>query len=352
MWDGFGDLPIMTFVQDKKEYDSSVLDVYGFNLEGLYYDETYTEKFDLSSPVTESVTLYAKYTPKTYTVTFQMQDGTELDVQEVEYLSDATPPATDVVPGYVFGGWDKDFSCITEDTVITGTYFKESEYARISLDRSKAQLYQGSSLTLIPTIMPSNLSDEPVEWSSSDPGIASVDDTGRVTAVSAGTATITVKVLKTRETATCEVTVDPDKNNFIILKSDSSLNYDELGYLRRIDLNTTVDEIKDQFTNDNLYFYDINGNELDDEDIIGTGTQIKLFNGDEVVDTKTVVITGDMTGDGLINNRDVAMMNKTLIGTVEADEYQMLAIDVNGDGSVNNRDAAMVARYLVGKDTF
>lgn len=352
VWDGFGDLPIMTFVQDKKEYDSSVLDVYGFNLEGLYYDETYTEKFDLSSPVTESVTLYAKYTPKTYTVTFQMQDGTELDVQEVEYLSDATPPATDVVPGYVFGGWDKDFSCITEDTVITGTYFKESEYARISLDRSKAQLYQGSSLTLIPTIMPSNLSDEPVEWSSSDPGIASVDDTGRVTAVSAGTATITVKVLKTRETATCEVTVDPDKNNFIILKSDSSLNYDELGYLRRIDLNTTVDEIKDQFTNNNLYFYDINGNELDDEDIIGTGTQIKLFNGDEVVDTKTVVITGDMTGDGLINNRDVAMMNKTLIGTVEADEYQMLAIDVNGDGSVNNRDAAMVARYLVGKDTF
>lgn len=348
----FGEFPIVVFVQNSCQFDDSVLFSKGYNLEGLYYNEEFTEKFDVSSSVTESVTLYAKYTPKTYTVTFQMQDGTELDVQEVEYLSDATPPATDVVPGYVFGGWDKDFSCITEDTVITGTYFKESEYARISLDRSKAELYQGSSLTLIPTITPNNLSDEPVEWSSSDPGIASVDDTGRVIAVSAGTATITVKVLKTRETATCEVTVDPDKNNFIILKSDSSLNYDELGYLRRIDLNTTVDEIKDQFTNDNLYFYDINGNELDDEDIIGTGTQIKLFNGDEVVDTKTVVITGDMTGDGLINNRDVAMMNKTLIGTVEAEEYQMLAIDVNGDGSVNNRDAAMVARYLVGKDAF
>lgn len=348
----FGEFPIVAFIQNDYQFDDSVLSSKGYNLEGLYYNEEFTEKFDISSPVTESVTLYAKYTPKTYTVTFQMQDGTELDVQKVEYLCDATPPATDVVPGYVFGGWDKDFSCITEDTVITGTYFKESEYARISLDRSKAELYQGSSLTLIPTITPSNLSDEPVEWSSSNPGIASVDDTGRVTAVSAGTATITVKVLKTREIATCEVTVDPDKNNFIILKSDSSLNYDELGYLRRIDLNTTVDEIKDQFTNDNLYFYDINGNVLNDEDTIGTGTQIKLFNGDEVVDTKTVVITGDMTGDGLINNRDVAMMNKTLIGTVEAEEYQMLAIDVNGDGSVNNRDAAMVARYLVGKDTF
>lgn len=348
----FGEFPIVVFVQNGYQFDESILSSKGYNLECLYYNEEYTEKFDISSPVTESVTLYAKYTPKTYTVTFQMQDGTELDVQKVEYMQAANPPATDAVPGYVFGGWDKDFSCITEDTVITGTYFKESEYARISLDRSKAELYQGSSLTLIPTITPSNLSDEPVEWSSSDPGIASVDDTGRVTAVSAGTATITVKVLKTRETATCEVTVDPDKNNFIILKSDSSLNYDELGYLRRIDLNTTVEDIKDQFINGNLYFYDINGNVLDDKDVIGTGTQIKLFNGEEVVDTKTVVITGDVTGDGLINNRDVAMMNKTLIGTVEAEEYQMLAIDVNGDGFVNNRDAAMVARYLVGKDTF
>lgn len=349
---GFGDLPLSKLVQSGKTYDTSELNVDGYTLEGLYTDSELKNKININSPITESIMLYAKYNPNVYNVIFQMEDGTELDCQRIEYLQSAIAPNTDVVPGYVFGGWDKDFSCITEDTVITGTYFKESEYARISLDRSKAELYQGSSITLIPTITPSNLSDEPVEWSSSDPGIASVDDTGRVTAVSAGTATITVKVLKTRETATCEVTVDPDKNNFIILKSDSSLNYDELGYLRRIDLNTTVDEIKDQFTNDNLHFYDINGNVLDDTDLIGTGTQIKLFNGDEVVDTKTVVITGDMTGDGLINNRDVAMMNKTLIGTVEAEEYQMLAIDVNGDGSVNNRDAAMVARYLVGKDTF
>lgn len=349
---GFGDLPLSKLVQSGKTYDTSELNVDGYTLEGLYTDSELKNKININSPITESIMLYAKYNPNVYNVIFQMEDGTELDCQRIEYLQSAIAPNTDVVPGYVFGGWNKDFSCITEDTVITGIYFKESEYARISLNRSKAQLYQGSSLTLIPTITPSNLSDEPVEWSSSDPGIASVDDTGRVTAVSAGTATITVKVLKTRETATCEVTVDPDKNNFIILKSDSSLNYDELGYLRRIDLNTTVDEIKDQFTNDNLHFYDINGNVLDDTDLIGTGTQIKLFNGDEVVDTKTVVITGDMTGDGLINNRDVAMMNKTLIGTVEAEEYQMLAIDVNGDGSVNNRDAAMVARYLVGKDTF
>jgi hypothetical protein len=59
-----------------------------------------------------------------------------------------------------------------------------------------------------------------------------------------------------------------------------------------------------------------------------------------------------MTGDGIINNRDVALMNKYLVSKATAEDCQLLAIDVNGDGSVNNRDAAMVARYLVGKDAF
>ena len=57
-----------------------------------------------------------------------------------------------------------------------------------------------------------------------------------------------------------------------------------------------------------------------------------------------------MTGDGLLNNRDVAMVNRYLVGKVEPQECQILALDLNGDGYINNKDAAMAARYLVGKD--
>lgn len=343
----------LLLVEEGKTIDTAQLDnVEGYDFKGLYTDGELTNKFDTATPITESITLFTEYSPKKYTVIFQMQDGTELDTQTIEYLSGATAPETDVVPGYVFGGWDKDFDCITEDTVITGKYFKESEYARISLDKSNVNLYQGNSISLISTITPSNLTDEKIEWSSSDPGIVSVDDTGKVTAISAGTATITAKVVKTKETAACVINVSPDDSNFIVLKSNSSLNYDDLGYLRRIGLKTSAETVSQEFTNDNLKFYNISGNELSASDYIGTGTQVRLFNGGNVVDTKSVVVTGDMTGDGIINNRDVAMMNKKLVDKVEAEECQMLAIDVNGDGYVNNRDAAMVARYLVGKDVF
>lgn len=349
---GFGYSPLISFVQDGLAYDVSNLEVAGYTLEGLYTDSELNNKIDINSPITESITLYAKHTPNVYNVTFQMQDGTELDSQTVEYTQSAIAPNTDSVPGYIFGGWDKEFDCITEDTVITGKYFKESEYARISISQENAEMYQGSSITLIPTITPSNLSDEKLEWTSSDPSVVSVDDVGKLTAISAGTAIITVKVVKTKETAVCTVTVSPDKSNFIILKSDSSLNYDSLGYLRRVGLKTSAEAVSKEFSNDNLKFFNISGKELKSSDYIGTGTQVKLFNGSNAVDTKTIIVTGDMTGDGIINNRDVAMMNKKLVDRADTQECQMLAIDVNGDGYVNNKDAAMVARYLVGKDAF
>lgn len=338
-------------VEENKCIDASLLDVpEGYEFAGLYTDEALTNAFDLSTPITESINLFAKYTPKKYSVIFQMQDGTELDSQVVEYFNAATAPDTDIVPGYVFGGWDKDFSCITEDIIITGTYFKESEYARISLDKENVELYQGSSMLLVPTITPSNLAGEAIEWISSDPGVVSVDDNGKVTALSAGTTTVTVQVVRTRETAVCNITVSPDKANFIILKSDSSLDYDTLGYLRRVNLKSSVGNTSKEFANDNLRFFNLKGTELNLTDYIGTGTQVKLFNGENIVDTKTIVVTGDMTGDGIINNRDIAMMNKKLVDKVETQECQALAIDVNGDGYIDNKDAAMVARYLVGKE--
>lgn len=341
---------IVLMVEEGTTLDTAQLDnIEGYNLSGLYYDEELSEPFDPTTKITETISLFTKYTPKKYTVTFLMQDGTVLDVQTVDYLQGAVAPETDTVPGYIFGGWDKDFSCITEDTEVIGTYYKASEYARISLDRTSAELYQGSSTVLIPTITPSEFSNEPVEWSSSNPAIVSVDETGKITGVAPGTATITVKVIRTRETASCTVTVTPDKSNFILLKADSSLNYDDLGYLRRVTFNTTVNDLADEFVNTNLRFFDINGNELDATDVVGTGTEIRLYNGDNIVDTKILVVTGDITGDGIINNRDVAIMNRVVLSMTTLQEYQQLAMDVNGDGYINNRDTALVARYLVGK---
>lgn len=350
---GMNDCSEIYLVQSGKTLDiTEISDLTGYDFEGLYLDAEYTESWDYTAAVTESVVVYANYTPKQYTVTFQMQDGTELDVQTVSYMESAIAPETDSVPGWVFAGWDKDFSFVTEDMVVTGKYIKESEYARISLNTSKAMMYAGNRITLIPAITPADLSDERIEWSSSDPTIAAVDDNGIVTAVSAGEAVITVTVVSTKETATCHVTVTADSSTTILLNDDAVIGFDTERNLRITPSNAhTVADIKEQFQNEELVFIDSDGNELADDALVGTGTTIKLLYNGEELDTVDVVLTGDFNCDGSINNKDVVMINQYVLEKRTANNDQMIAIDVNGDGSVNNRDCAMLAQYLVDKIT-
>ena len=60
--------------------------------------------------------------PTTYTVTFKDWNGTVLKTQQVAYGGAATPPTTPTRPGYTFIGWDKAYSYITANTVITALY--------------------------------------------------------------------------------------------------------------------------------------------------------------------------------------------------------------------------------------
>ena len=75
----------------------------------------------------------------------------------------------------------------------------------VTLNKTTLPLTKGQSETLTATVAPDNASDKTVTWSSSDATIASVDQTGKVTAVKSGKATITAAAGE--KSATCEVTV-------------------------------------------------------------------------------------------------------------------------------------------------
>ena len=76
----------------------------------------------------------------------------------------------------------------------------------VSLDKTSLELTEGDEATLTATIAPDNASNKNVTWTSSNPEVAKVEN-GKITAVKAGTATITVKTEDGGKTATCEVTV-------------------------------------------------------------------------------------------------------------------------------------------------
>ena len=75
----------------------------------------------------------------------------------------------------------------------------------IELDKTSLTLKPGETATLVATVKPDNATDKTVTWTSSNPEIAIVDETGKVTTIKAGSATITAKAGE--KTASCKVTV-------------------------------------------------------------------------------------------------------------------------------------------------
>ena len=57
-----------------------------------------------------------------YKVTFQDKDGNEIETQYVFKGEDAVAPEAPEVEGYTFTGWDKDFSNVASDLVVTALY--------------------------------------------------------------------------------------------------------------------------------------------------------------------------------------------------------------------------------------
>ena len=77
----------------------------------------------------------------------------------------------------------------------------------VSLDKSTASIAVGETVTLVPTISPSNATNKNVTWTSSDGTYASVNTNGVVTGVAPGTVDITVTTADGGKTASCTVTV-------------------------------------------------------------------------------------------------------------------------------------------------
>ncbi|MFS0553607.1 Ig-like domain-containing protein [Brevibacillus sp. 179-C9.3 HS] len=91
----------------------------------------------------------------------------------------------------------------------------------VELDEEELSLRIGETETLRAKVKPSNATNKRVKWESSDPDIARVDEEGKITAISAGTAIITVTTEDGNKTATCEVTVK-DKATFKLEASEAS----------------------------------------------------------------------------------------------------------------------------------
>ncbi len=323
----------------------------GYTLEGLYRDEDFLEKWNVSTDkVNDATVLYANWKVNTYTVTFVDEDGAVLDTQQVNYMDSAVEPENITVEdGYVMVGWDTDdYICVTRDMTVKVVILKESEVVSLNISKNNYTMLEGLSYQLSAVV--TGMSNPDIVWVSDDESVIAVDQNGNITALSEGVAIVTAYLVGTDYYAQCFITVDPSPLSSICLVTNSDYTLLE-GMIFGVSAGmNTVSEITSQLMNMNVTVTDKNGKELSAEDIAGTGSKVAIFDEYEELDSAVVIVTGDINGDGYINNKDVSMLSRYLVNKEQLSQYAIAAADVNADGAVNNRDAALLARYLVGKE--
>ena len=112
--------------------------------------------------------------------------------------------------GYVFfedASYTTWINTETKTYDVNTTIYATSPVNSITLDKTALSLYVNDTETLTATVMPVTAS-QVLKWESSNPSVATVDQSGKVTAVGKGTATITAASIDgTNLKAECTVTV-------------------------------------------------------------------------------------------------------------------------------------------------
>ncbi len=139
----------------------------------------------------------------------------------------------------------------------------------------------------------------------------------------------------------------------LVLKEDAVISFTEEGYIDGISPETTVEAIKAQLGNDLNYVEVKNhlGEVLENSAFVGTGSTITLVSKytDSVYETKTVVITADLDGNGIINKNDREVMVIAAASTQDAFTFNgdynhafSIAADLNNDNTVDNFDLSQM----------
>lgn len=182
--------------------------------------------------------------------------------------------------------------------------------------------------------------DSKVTFKSSDENILKVDANGLVTGVKEGTAKITATYEQYKKTDIIEITVNKlVESEKIEIEDYKESNGVISNFAREISAGEFAKHIK--VTGDLKV-------KVNAEKIVGTGTKIEIYRGDNCIQTYICKLYGDINGDGKISAIDyMLVMNKimevkNITGDIEKD-----VADINEDNKISAIDYMMIMNDIL-----
>ena len=116
--------------------------------------------------------------------------------------------------------------------------------------------------------------------------------------------------------------------------------------IKDINPNTTINDLKNKIQSQMEYeIIDKNGDVVSETAFVGTGCKIKMTN----EKTYTIIISGDVDGDGKAEIKDILAINKHRLRKSNLTGEYLVAGDVNRDGNVELRDILQINKFRLGK---
>ncbi|MCD8128320.1 MAG: Ig-like domain-containing protein [Oscillospiraceae bacterium] len=223
----------------------------------------------------------------------------------------------------------------------------------VALDKTEAALTVGETLTLAATVEPEDATDPTVTWTSDNESVATVTD-GVVTAVAAGTATITATAGDC--SVTCAVTVTEQDTTVDV--TGVTLDKTEAKVTEGATLTLTATVEPEDATDPTVTWTSSDESVATVTDGVvtavaaGTAT-ITATAGDYaatciVTVTEDIDVVGNVSGDDVVDTEDVVLILQYIIGMKDETELNLERGDVNGDGVVDTDDAVLILQFVVG----
>ena len=228
---------------------------------------------------------------------------------------------------------------------ISKTVAVKVEKEEVKITDNTVYTLAGREKQLSYKITPSWIQNKNITWKSSNPSIATVDNTGKIKAIAEGKTTITLTWTDKSLSDSIEINV---------IKLADGTNYEVKNYtekdnkISKIGPNITIENfLKNIQVTDNLKVTVTPANE--NQTLIGTGTKATISEKEHgiVLEEYECIVYGDINGDGNITPADYVKIKNHIMNVNKLQNVYKTAADVSRDGNITPADYVRVKNHIM-----
>lgn len=234
-----------------------------------------------------------------------------------------------------------------QNTIEITVYSKVTD---ILLDQQEINMQVGDTFKVNGIVLPEDANEKTILFSSQNTQVATVEEDGTVIAKEEGETKI-IAISKENEEIKAEC-------NLVVVRKmeDSEIYFESPLVLDSLEISgidyekNTVADIKQKIVTElELEFVNKDNKTLEETDIVGTGTKIRVKEEDEnVLREYKIIIYGDVNGDGKINSVDLLVVQRDILQLKSLEEIYRKAGDIRRTGKKpTSIDLLLIQRHIL-----